>query len=92
MALKWKTIWTFLCYTGVRSGELINLQIKDIDFKNSLIHIKNKPKLGFTIKNYEERSIPINANFITLSNNTSMKNESCQRTMIGYLLRKTTKN
>jgi len=55
----WRRIWYFLYFTGVRTKELQYLQIKDVDFDNNLIHIRNKPELGFFIKNYQERSIPI---------------------------------
>ena len=37
--IKWKTAVSLLIYTGMRRGELLGLEWKDIDFENNLIHI-----------------------------------------------------
>ena len=44
-------------YTGMRLNEIINLQVMDL--QDGFIHVRNKPDIGFYIKNDEERKIPI---------------------------------
>ena len=38
--IKWKTIMYLLIYSGIRRGELLGLEWKDIDFHNKVIHIR----------------------------------------------------
>lgn len=38
--LKWKTAMYLLIFSGMRRGELLGLEWKDIDFDNRVIHIK----------------------------------------------------
>lgn len=38
--VKWKTALLLLIFTGMRRGELMGLEWKDIDFDNNLIHIR----------------------------------------------------
>jgi integrase len=45
--------------TGMRLSELLNLEWKDIDFKNRIIRVDNK--LDHHTKNYEPRSVPMNS-------------------------------
>lgn len=40
--IKWKCAFKFLYYCGLRRGELIALQWKDIDFMNKVVHITKK--------------------------------------------------
>ncbi|MDR2427221.1 MAG: tyrosine-type recombinase/integrase [Endomicrobium sp.] len=47
-------------YTGFRISEVYYLQWQDVDFDKNLISVN--PKHDFTPKDYEFRSIPINAN------------------------------
>jgi len=44
-------LWRFLTHTGLRIGELINLQWRDIDFRRQVIKIQRKP--GWDPKTYE---------------------------------------
>jgi len=53
-----KDIFKVLFYTGMRVSELINLQIKDIDFKDRILTVSNKE--DFTTKSKRERIIPLN--------------------------------
>lgn len=46
ISLKWRTFIHILIDTGVRRGECEGLQWSDIDFKNSLIHIRRS--IGYT--------------------------------------------
>jgi site-specific recombinase XerD len=57
----WRRIWTFFFYTGVRLSELRFLQLKDLDIEKKLIHIRNKPELGYSTKNKLGRVIPMNS-------------------------------
>ena len=45
-------------YTGFRNGELRYLEWEEIDFERDVITIRNKP--GFTLKNRESRTVPLN--------------------------------
>ena len=47
----------FGVYAGLRRGELIVLERRDI--RNGVIVLRNKPELGFTLKDYEARQIPL---------------------------------
>lgn len=52
-----KQIYLFAFYTGMRRGEIVNLEWSDIDMDNKLIKVRNKN--GFTTKSKKERIIPI---------------------------------
>lgn len=56
-------IFFTLLHTGMRKGELLNLQWKDIDFKRRKILIRNKP--FWTPKSYE-REIPMSEKMLEL--------------------------
>jgi integrase len=45
--------------TGLRRAELLSLEFTDTDFESRVLRIRNKPKLGFHVKNYQERYIPL---------------------------------
>lgn len=38
--IKWRTATMLLIYSGMRRGELMGLEWKDVDFENKIIHIK----------------------------------------------------
>lgn len=44
-------------YTGLRPQELFHLEWEDIDFDQGIVKVRNKP--DFTIKDYENRAIPL---------------------------------
>jgi integrase len=48
----------FLC-TGFRSREVSTLTWSDIEWKSGKIGVSPKVEMGFTPKNYEERSVPV---------------------------------
>ncbi|MBI3192951.1 MAG: tyrosine-type recombinase/integrase [Ignavibacteriae bacterium] len=45
-------------YTGLRLGELINLQWSDIDFLNRIVLVRSRE--GFTTKSRKNRTVPLN--------------------------------
>jgi site-specific recombinase XerD len=51
------SLYRFAFYTGMRSGEILNLEWSNIDMVNKLIQVKNKGE--FTTKSKKERIIPI---------------------------------
>ncbi len=46
-------------YTGLRLGELIHLEWEDWDWEVKTLRVRNKPKYGHSVKNYQERVVPI---------------------------------
>jgi len=54
---RFKLMIDILLYTGMRVGELINLEWEDIDFGRRQINIR--PKLGWSPKAGKERNIPL---------------------------------
>jgi site-specific recombinase XerD len=54
----------FALNTGVRVGELVNIEWQDIDFDNQLVTVKQKK--NFTTKSKRERTIPITDNVLTV--------------------------
>lgn len=57
----YKDLFCFLLLTGLRIGEAIALQIKDIDLKNKVFYVKNTDYAGNLQKNKSNRSraVPI---------------------------------
>ncbi len=56
--------WAFpvhlvLAKTGIRVGELIHLQIEDLDLDAGWLHIRNKTALGWKVKTRRERMVPL---------------------------------
>ncbi len=52
-----KAYFFLIFYTGMRLGEVISLEWKDIDLENDIIIVRNKGT--FHTKNYKERVVPI---------------------------------
>ncbi len=46
-------------YAGLRIGEILHLEGEDITWDPPMIYVKNKPKWGWTVKNYQARGIPM---------------------------------
>lgn len=61
----------FAVNTGVRIGELVNIEWQDIDFERRVIRIRNKK--DFTTKSKLERTIPINDQVFNLLTRLSRK-------------------
>ena len=57
--LHWPEFLVVAVNTGLRRAELLNLEFADIDFESQILRVRNKPKLGFHVKNYQERYIPL---------------------------------
>jgi len=56
---------------GLRAGEIVHLTVRDVDFKNHLVHVQAKP--DWRPKDYEERSLEMN--------------EEVNRFLVGWLSR-----
>jgi len=54
---RWKAMVTIGYFAGLRLGEILALEWKDIDFKELMIHVRNK--LGHKTKSRKNRSIPM---------------------------------
>jgi integrase len=57
-------IFELLLKTGLREQEAVYLYWNNIDLKNGVLRVRSKPELGFKIKDYEERDIPIPADLL----------------------------
>ena len=55
---RWEWI-TLACNTGLRPGELRFLEFSDIDLQHGFVRIQSKPHIGFHVKNYQHRYIPL---------------------------------
>ena len=52
--------WLMLeCNSGLRPGEQAMLKFSAVDLVHGFIHVQGKPDLGFHIKNYHDRDIPL---------------------------------
>lgn len=47
------------CNSGLRPGEQAMLEFPDIDLVHGFIHLQATPDLGFHLKNYQDRYIPL---------------------------------
>ncbi len=72
---KFKNVVLFALNTGCRASEIINLEWNDIDIKNRIITIRNKPT--FKTKTGRIRQIPINEQVLSLLNNIILKFHNC---------------
>ena len=50
-------VFATLAFTGMRSGELCHLLIKDVDWGARIIHIRNRSDLGWKTKTRNERRV-----------------------------------
>jgi integrase len=44
---------------GLRPAEILHLEWQDLDFKNSILSVRNKPEQGYTTKSQKVRHIPL---------------------------------
>lgn len=54
-----RILFHFFLGLGMREREVMFAAWRDIDFEHGLFHVTDKPDMGFTIKDKEERLIPI---------------------------------
>jgi len=59
--LFWQHLLYVYIYTGCRRNEILNLQLKHIDFEKNLISVEPDKKSGFTTKSKKPRKIPIHS-------------------------------
>jgi len=52
-------IFVTLALTGLRPGELVHLLVEDFDPKDGLLHIRNRPELGWQVKTRRDRTLPL---------------------------------
>ena len=57
--LHWPEFLTVAVATGLRRAELLNLEFTDVDLQHRVLRVRNKPSLGFHVKNYQERYVPL---------------------------------
>src|SRR5262249_5074234 len=55
---RWEWI-VLACNTGLRPGEQRFLEFEDIDFQHGFLRVQSKPRIGFRLKNYQHRYIPL---------------------------------
>lgn len=62
---KFREMINIAFWTGLRIGEILHLEAEDFQFEGRpLIHVRNKPHLGWTVKNYQTRAIPLSADAV----------------------------
>lgn len=54
-----KTLLWLARYAGLRQQECLWLSVEDVDLENGVIHVTSKPAYGWSVKNYEDRDVPI---------------------------------
>src|SRR5580704_9230692 len=57
----WSAIWALKL--GLRDQEVQFAEFTDISCDESVFRVRSKPKFDFTVKDYEERDIPITVDF-----------------------------
>jgi integrase len=57
-------IFELLLKTGIRDREAVFLFWENIDLANGILRVRSKPDLGFTIKDKEQRDVPIPDNLL----------------------------
>lgn len=67
-----------LLKTGLRELEAVYLYWSNIDLKDGVLRVRSKPQLGFKIKDYEERDIPIPADLLARLNTYRKKHPSAK--------------
>ncbi len=63
---RWRAICTIGYYAGLRQQEILHLEWSDVDFKNQLLHVRNKVKKGFLTKSRKNRDIPMTCEVISV--------------------------
>jgi integrase len=53
------SIFVTLALTGLRPGELVHLLVEDFDPVECLLHVRNRPGLGWQAKTRQDRSVPV---------------------------------
>jgi integrase/recombinase XerD len=59
-------LWSFFLHTGFREQEVAFCAWEDVDWNRGEIKVREKKHLGFTIKNYEQRTVPVVAELMEL--------------------------
>jgi integrase len=54
-----RAVFNTLLRTGLRMQEAMHLVWSDLDFEGKRVRVTSKPSEGFTIKDYEEREVPL---------------------------------
>ena len=52
--------------SGLRRGELMTIEWPDLDLARKRVHVTSKPSYGFTPKDWEERTVPVNREVASL--------------------------
>lgn len=52
-------LWSFFLHTGFREQEVAFCACEDVDWERGEISVREKKHLGFEIKNYERRTVPV---------------------------------
>lgn len=52
-------LYRFFLASGAREQEVAFATYRDLDFEAKLFHVRAKEDLGWTLKDYEERSVPL---------------------------------
>jgi integrase len=60
-----RVVLDVLRMAGLREAEAAFLQWQDVDLKAGMMHVRSKPEAGFTIKDREERDVPMPPELIT---------------------------
>jgi len=71
---RYRDIWEFLAFTGLRKGELEHLEWPDVDFKNRVIHVR--PKEDWEPKTKLSRTIPMHNRVYKILKERKKANES----------------
>lgn len=60
----YRTLFTLALLTGMRLGEIVNLQWEHVDLERRMIHIRNTEQ--FKTKNLKNRTVPMNEQLVSL--------------------------
>jgi integrase len=56
-----RLVWQFFLWSGCREGEVAHSEWRDLDFQRSVLHVQPKPERGWTVKDKEDRFVPVPA-------------------------------
>jgi integrase len=68
-----KAIVIFAVCTSMRIGEIVNVHWQDVDIKNTVVHLKNRP--DFILKGKRQRRVPLNLTALSLLSTLERKSE-----------------